>query len=139
MELARVAAAADLEQVFEVEGIVSTCELLERLSVEEAAELLVRRRHRKPHGRVDHDGHLGDAPRLDEVVEEVEERLRAADGERRHEDLALARDRVLQDGLEIAFDVVVRMGVLTLAVGRLHHDDVDGGTAGPGPRFAVVQ
>jgi len=76
--------------------------------------------------------------RLDEVVQEPEERLRSADREGRDEHLRPARYGVLQDDLEVALDVLVRMRVFARAVRALHHHDVDGLAARPG-RVGVAE
>src|SRR5690606_5098896 len=68
-------------------------------------------------------------------VQVVEQRLRAADREGWHQDVAVTLDGAPHDALELPFDVVVTAAVFAVAVGALHHHEIYRALA---PALAVV-
>src|SRR5690606_28139103 len=81
-EPARVDAATNGVEVFELERLVAACDAFERFAIVEARKLLITLRDFEPHGSVDRDRHLRDAAVFDQRVEMPEQGLRSTDRER---------------------------------------------------------
>ena len=97
--------------------------LLVKIAVQVAAE---HSRRRLGKGRVDVHGEV--RRRLDELLildlaDEVQKLLRAAHGERRDDDVAALAERLVDD-LRQFVGVAPDLGVVAVAVGRLHHNVV---------------
>jgi hypothetical protein len=68
----------------------------------------------------------------------VEQGLRPTDREGRHQDVTACGDRAMNDALELALDVTVRVSMLAFAVGGFHDDEVEWARARP-TRAVVAQ
>ena len=131
-ELSRVLSARDREERVPVEHVVAVSHLVEALFVEDAREAFVRVGDREPHGGVQSDGKMRDFSALHELVQEVEQGLRAADGEARDEHAALVRHGAQEHPFEVREYVVVAVCVVAAAVGALHHHEVERARRVPG-------
>lgn len=120
---------ARLDQVKVREGkhVRAVLHKLERLLVEIAVQVAAEHsRRRLGKGRV--DVHREVRRRLDELLildlaDKVQKLLRAAHGERRDDDIASLAERLVDD-LRQFVGVAPDLGVVAVAVGRLHHDVV---------------
>ena len=83
---------------------------------------VVQPRGRDAHGAVQHDGQVGDGPRLLEAVERVQQPLRAPHGEGRDDDHAAACGRAPHDVAQLLGGV--EFDVLAVAISGLDHHPV---------------
>ena len=123
----RFLARLDQVKVREGEHVRAVLDKLERLLIKITVQVAAEHsRRRLGKGRVDVHGEV--RRRLDELLildlaDKVQKLLRAAHGERRDDDVAALAERLV-DNLRQFVGVAPDLGVVAVAVGRLHHDVV---------------
>ena len=104
-----------------LQGILA--EILDHLVVEKLLVTAVDARGLDGHRAVEKDGEGLHLARAEHLAQQEREQLRAADGEGRHEHLAVVLHGILHDGLKLLYRVKKRL-VITIAVGGFEEDQI---------------